>query len=62
MEFLPVTISFIAAKGCVSALVDISSYNPKLTMALDLMLFDLFAALQEAGIIQRVVTGSRMFI
>ncbi|TBU31164.1 amidase signature enzyme [Dichomitus squalens] len=42
-EFLPVTISFVAAKGC------------------DLMLFNLFAALQDAGIIRPVVTGSRMF-
>ncbi|RPD57766.1 amidase signature enzyme [Lentinus tigrinus ALCF2SS1-7] len=42
-EFLPVTISFIAAKGC------------------DLMLFNLFAELQDAGIIRPVVTGSRMF-
>ncbi|RDX49271.1 amidase signature enzyme [Lentinus brumalis] len=42
-EFLPVTISFVAAKGC------------------DLMLFNLFAALQDAGVIRPVVTGSRMF-
>ncbi|KAH9942204.1 amidase signature enzyme [Epithele typhae] len=42
-EFLPVTISFIAAKNC------------------DLMLFNLFAALQDAGIIKPVVTGSRIW-
>ncbi|KAI0753089.1 amidase signature enzyme [Daedaleopsis nitida] len=42
-EFLPVTISFLAAKGC------------------DLMLSDLFAALQDAGIVKPVGTGSRMF-
>ncbi|KAI0700994.1 amidase signature enzyme [Cerioporus squamosus] len=42
-EFLPVTISFVAAKGC------------------DLMLFDLIAALQEAGIVRAVETGSRVF-
>ncbi|KAI0365605.1 amidase signature enzyme [Pilatotrama ljubarskyi] len=42
-EFLPVTLSFITAKGC------------------DLMLFNLFAALQDAGILNPVVTGSRMF-
>ncbi|KAI0669701.1 amidase signature enzyme [Trametes maxima] len=42
-EFLPVTISFITAKGC------------------DLMLFNLFAALQDAGIITPVLTGSKMF-
>ncbi|KAI0696652.1 amidase signature enzyme [Cerioporus squamosus] len=42
-EFLPVTISFVAAKGC------------------DLMLFNLFAALQEAGVIRPVETGSRLF-
>ncbi|KAI0767056.1 amidase signature enzyme [Fomes fomentarius] len=42
-EYLPVTISFVAAKGC------------------DLMLFNLFAALQDAGIIKPVVTGSRVF-
>ncbi|KAI0079266.1 amidase signature enzyme [Panus rudis PR-1116 ss-1] len=42
-EFLPVTLSFIAAKGC------------------DLMLFDLFAALQDAGFIRPVKTGARAF-
>ncbi|CAL1711365.1 unnamed protein product [Somion occarium] len=42
-EFLPVSLSFIAAKGC------------------DLMLFDFFAALQDAGIISPVQTGSRLF-
>ncbi|TFK85923.1 amidase signature enzyme [Polyporus arcularius HHB13444] len=42
-EFLPVTISFVAAKGC------------------DLMLFNLFAALQDARIVRAVETGSRLF-
>ncbi|OSD00197.1 amidase signature enzyme [Trametes coccinea BRFM310] len=42
-EFLPVTLSFVTAKGC------------------DLMLFNLFSALQDAGILNTVVTGSRMF-
>ncbi|KAI0790562.1 amidase signature enzyme [Abortiporus biennis] len=42
-EFLPVTLSFIASKGC------------------DLMLFNLFASLQDAGIIKPVATGSRLF-
>ncbi|KAI0628977.1 amidase signature enzyme [Trametes polyzona] len=42
-EFLPVTLSFVTAKGC------------------DLMLFNLFAALQEAGILSPVLTGSRVF-
>ncbi|KAI0776279.1 amidase signature enzyme [Trametes elegans] len=42
-EFLPVTLSFVTAKGC------------------DLMLFSLFAALQDAGIVTPVVTGSRVF-
>ncbi|KAL1941453.1 hypothetical protein VTO73DRAFT_7270 [Trametes versicolor] len=42
-EFLPVTLSFVTAKGC------------------DLMLFNLFAALQDAGIISPVGTGSRVF-
>jgi len=42
-EYLPVTLSFIAAKGC------------------DFMLFNLFAALQDAGVIRPVVTGTRVF-
>ncbi|KAI0827924.1 amidase signature enzyme [Trametes gibbosa] len=42
-EFLPVTLSFVTAKGC------------------DLMLFNLFAALQDAGIVKPVGTGSRLF-
>ncbi|KAH9919408.1 amidase signature enzyme [Fomitopsis serialis] len=42
-EYLPVTLSFIAAKGC------------------DLVLFDLFATLQDNGIIQPVTTGSRLY-
>ncbi|THH16650.1 hypothetical protein EUX98_g9268 [Antrodiella citrinella] len=42
-EYLPVTLSFIAAKNC------------------DLVLFDLFAALQDAGIIQPVKVGPRMY-
>lgn len=42
-EYLPVTLSFVAAKGC------------------DLMLFSLFAALQDAGVISPVSTGSRVF-
>ncbi|EPS93046.1 hypothetical protein FOMPIDRAFT_1136888 [Fomitopsis schrenkii] len=42
-EYLPVTLSFIAAKGC------------------DLVLFDLFVALQDAGVIKPVITGSRLY-
>ncbi|KAH9944758.1 amidase signature enzyme [Amylocystis lapponica] len=43
VEYLPVTMSFVARKDC------------------DLMLFDLFAALQDAGIIGPVKTGTRLF-
>ncbi|KAI0653959.1 amidase signature enzyme [Cubamyces menziesii] len=43
-EYLPVTLSFITAKGC------------------DLMLFNLFSALQDAGALKPVVTGPRMFV
>ncbi|OCH86083.1 amidase signature enzyme [Obba rivulosa] len=42
-EFLPVTMSFLAAKNC------------------DLMLFNLFASLEDAGILKPVVTGTRLF-
>ena len=55
------TISFIAAKGCVSTPVHSSSHVRKLTTAQDLMLFNLFAALQDAGIVRPVGTGSRVF-
>ncbi|KAJ3037698.1 hypothetical protein HDV00_001420 [Rhizophlyctis rosea] len=42
-EYLPVTVSLMAAKGC------------------DLMLFNLIADLQKAGIIKPVKTGSQMY-
>jgi len=43
VEYLPVTMSFVAAKSC------------------DLMLFNLFADLQEQGILSKVTTGPRLF-
>ncbi|PCH35594.1 amidase signature enzyme [Wolfiporia cocos MD-104 SS10] len=42
-EYLPVTVSFVIAKGC------------------DMVLFRLFAAMQEAGVIKAVSTGPRLY-
>ena len=59
-EYLPVTMSFIAAKGCVRVPFCLQSILLK-SIIQDLMLFDLIAALQDAGIVRPVKTGSRLF-
>jgi hypothetical protein len=60
-EYLPVAMSFMAAKNCVRALCDLFGSAILTYCAQDLMLFNLFADLQKHGILSKVKTGSRMF-
>lgn len=62
-------MSFIAQKNCVSALTTFK-FHPSNTAQItdtsihikDLMLFNLFAALHDAGILKPVKTGQTMFL